>query len=123
VTGRRVVIDWVPPTLNQTLRRHWTKYRAARRLAYAYLLTSAGRAPRVWSTAGCVRVHVRMFRRRSMDQDGAHGACKPLFDALVELGWARDDSPACMEQIVAPVAVTRDRPRTEIVLQEGEGIR
>jgi hypothetical protein len=61
-----------------------------------------------------------MYRRHAMDQDGAHGACKPLFDALVELGWARADSPACMEQTVASVIVTRERPRTEIVLQEAE---
>ena len=113
-----VVIDWVPPTLNQMLRRHWSEYRKARKLAAAYLLVSAGRAPASWSTEGCVEVCIQMYRRQGMDSDGAHGASKPLFDALVELGWARDDSPQSMKQIVGTVIVDRHRPRTEIMLME-----
>jgi len=120
VSARRVVIDWVPPTLNQHLRRHWSEYRHARRLAFGYLKAFLRRAPEAWRTAGRVRVHVQMYRRRMMDQDGAVGACKPLFDALVELGWARDDSPAAMEQVVPEVIVDRHRPRTDITLQEAE---
>jgi hypothetical protein len=120
-----VVIEWVPPPLNQTLRQHWTAYRKARRLASSYLKLYLGAAPEAWSTGGRVRVRVQMYRRRQMDQDGANGACKPLFDSLVELGWARDDSPASMDQQVAVVIVDRQRPRTEISLTEGRegGVR
>jgi hypothetical protein len=50
-----------------------------------------------------------MYRKRPMDRDGAQGACKPIFDALVRLGWARDDSEKHMEQVVLPVVVNRRR--------------
>ena len=56
-----------------------------------------------------VRVTVEMHRKRPVDRDGAQGACKPIFDALVRLGWARDDSEAHMEQNVLTVVVDRRR--------------
>jgi hypothetical protein len=63
---------------------------------------------------GRVRVTIQMFRRNPMDQDGAVGACKPIFDAITKLGWARDDSVRWMTQEVLPVRIDRKRPRTEV---------
>ena len=45
-----------------------------------------------------------------MDRDGGQGACKPVFDALVRFGWAKDDSEEYMEQVVLPVIVDRRNP-------------
>ena len=58
---------------------------------------------------GKVQVTIEMHRKRPMDRDGAQGACKPIFDALVRLGWARDDAELQMEQVVLPVVVDRRR--------------
>jgi hypothetical protein len=63
-------------------------------------------------------VTIEMYRRQAMDQDGAYGAAKPLFDALVRTGWARDDSDRWMAQEVHAL-VDRKHPRTEIAIEEG----
>jgi len=51
-----------------------------------------------------------MYRRNPMDSDNAKGACKVVFDAMVRLGWVKDDSERWMEQVVLPVVVDRKSP-------------
>jgi hypothetical protein len=81
-------------------------------VAYAYVIAAAGmRQP---PEERPVRVTVQMYRSRRMDTDGRFGACKPIFDALVELYWAYDDGPQWMEQQVPPVIIDWRHPRTEI---------
>jgi hypothetical protein len=65
---------------------------------------------------GRVRVTIQMFRRNRMDRDNAMASCKPVFDAITKLNWARDDSVRWMTQQVLPVVIDRRRPRTEIEL-------
>jgi hypothetical protein len=106
-------LPWVPPALNRALRSHWAPRRQTLHTATALLLAAGagGREPE----RSPVRVTIQMYRRNGMDQDGAAGACKPIFDALVRLGWARDDRPRWMEQDVRPVILDRQgEPRTEI---------
>ena len=38
-------------------------------------------------------------RVKQMDQDNFIGGCKPVLDALVKLGWIKDDSPQFVECI------------------------
>lgn len=71
-----------------------------------YLLAILGRG----RVVGRVRVTIQMYRRNPMDSDNAKGACKVMFDALVRLGWAKDDSEKWMEQVVLPVIVDRKKP-------------
>jgi hypothetical protein len=49
------------------------------------------------------------------------GVCNPVFDALVRLGWARDDSEKNMEQAVLPVVVDRRRSaavKTSVTIEQ-----
>ena len=109
------IIEWVPPALNKSLRTHWAERHRQRKVAAGYILAAIGHAG-VYPVVP-VRVTIQMYRRNVLDQDGAYGACKPIFDALVYLGYARDDSPRWMQQKVLPVLIDRRRPRTEIRLE------
>jgi hypothetical protein len=98
--------------LNRALRTHWSQRRKSLEAAGAYIVAAIGKPEQ--PERGRVRVKIQMYRRNRMDQDGAVGACKPIFDTLVRLGWARDDSVRWMTQEVLPVVIDRRRPRTEI---------
>jgi hypothetical protein len=111
----RFVIDWTPPSLNVALRQHWSERRKSLQVAGAYILAAIGRPEQ--PERGRVRVTIEMYRKQAMDQDGAYGAAKPLFDALVRTGWARDDSNRWMAQEVRSL-VDRRHPRTEIELMK-----
>lgn len=107
----KIVIPWVPPTLNQYCRAHWTKHRAWVRLATAHIVSEVG-----WGKGEEERVRVtfQQYRKRSVDRDNA--TPKILCDALVRLCWAVDDSEEWMEQVVLPVIVDKN-PRTEITIE------
>lgn len=108
----KIVIPWVPPTLNQYCRAHWTKQRAWVDLAAAHIYSAVGRGPRYPTK---VRVEFQQYRKRTVDRDNA--TPKVLCDALVRLSWVEDDSENWMEQVVLPVIVDRKNPRTEITIE------
>ena len=110
-------IPWCPPTLNEQLRTHWSKRRKLTELAGLYIANKIG--VNTEPPDGKVIVTIRMYRWNTMDEDGAHGACKPIFDALVRLGWARDDSAKWMHQVMEPVVIDRKNPRTVISIEYG----
>ena len=110
-------IPWVPPTLNQLLRLHWSKRRKMAWTAGAYLI-AAGLSRRQPGTRSRVRVTIQMYRKNPTDRDGAQGSCKVFFDIIRRAGWAVDDSEKWMEQDVLPVIVDRRRPRTKVIIEE-----
>ncbi|MFH1740200.1 MAG: hypothetical protein ABIH23_14420 [bacterium] len=115
---KKFVILWVPPGLNVQLRMHWAVRRRLTETAAMYIASQIGQNAR--SETSRVWVSVQMYRYNGMDKDGAMGGCKPIFDALVRLGWAKDDRPEFMEQIVLPVKIERGKnrhDRTEITLK------
>jgi len=111
----RFVIPWVPPSLNRALRSHWAVNYRKKNVAAGYILAGCGKshAP----APERVKVTIQMYRKKPMDRDGAQGACKPLFDVLVQFGWAKDDSERHMEQVVLPVVLDKV-PKTEILIEK-----
>ena len=87
---------------------HWTRRRRDFHVAAALILAEAGKNHGVVPQSR--RVTIQMYRKRPVDRDGGQGACKPVFDALVRFGWAKDDSEEYMEQVVLPVIVDRMNP-------------
>jgi hypothetical protein len=110
----KIKIPWVPPTLNQQLRSHWSKQRKLTRVAAGYILAEAGK--KIPPEENRVSVEIIMHRKRTVDQDGLHGGCKPIFDALVRLGYAVDDAPKWMDQKVSMMVDSKNPPSTEITI-------
>jgi len=110
-------IPWCPPSLNRQLRMHWSKRRKLTELAGLYIANKIG--VNTEPPDGKVVVTIKMYRWNPVDADGAHGGCKPLFDAIVRLGWARDDSAKWMHQVMEPVVIDRKNPRTVISIEYG----
>ena len=116
-------IPWVPPTLNQYSRAHWTRQREWVRIAAVYihvgLVQSGHRFPCCERRENKVRVTIQQHRRRPVDRDNL--TPKVLNDALVKLGIVVDDNEDHIEQVVLPVIVDRRaEPRTEITLEDIE---
>ena len=111
-----VTIPWVPPTLNKMLRSHWSKRKKDLQTVSIYLAGAGISRPRERESRK-IRVAVQIYRKNPTDRDGNQGSCKVIFDSIVRLGLARDDSEKWMEQVVLPVIVDRKNPRTEISIE------
>ena len=112
-----VEIPWVPPTLNQALRTHFTGRGKTKKVAAGYLLATLGKNHGPMPEK--LKVSIQMYRKQPTDRDGAQGACKPFFDVLVKFGWAKDDREENMVQDVRPVIVDRKNPpKTVITIEE-----
>lgn len=110
-------IDWTPPTLGKQLRTHPMKLPGLVKVAAVYIVAAIGKPAAREQRKVRVRLTLhRKPRRKIKDDDNLHGMCKPLFDAIVRLGWAWDDSRKFMEQVVDPVVPDRDE-FTEIELE------
>lgn len=105
-------IPWVPPSNNPYTRMHWSKQRKLVETAQWWIVSVVGRPNMPESRK--VRVVITMHRRRALDKDNRYGACKPIFDSLVRLGYSVDDSDEWMNMEVMPVVVGRESPWTEI---------
>lgn len=109
----KFTIQWLPPTLNEYSRAHWSRQRKWVRVAAGYIVEQVGKPHS--KESGKVRVTVQQYRRHPTDRDGA--TPKVILDALVRLGWARDDSEQWMETVLPAVKVDR-HPRTEITIED-----
>lgn len=83
-----------PPTLNARI--HWavrSKWNASFKELVWYELNSHGNKAKIWELIkirnGKAVVNINFYTCRLMDDDNAHGAAKPLLDALK--GQAIDD--------------------------------
>ena len=114
-------IPWVPPTLNQYSRAHWTRQREWVRIAAVYMIAALGNNRDKFrkSETRRVRVTIQQHRRRPVDHDNL--TPKVLIDALVRLRVVEDDDAAHMEQVVKPAIVDRKaEPFTDITLESIE---
>lgn len=112
----KFTIPWVPPSLNVYSRAHWTRRRHWVETAALHIAKTVGRGEA--DGLHRLRVTIQQYRRREVDFDNLVGGCKPLIDALVRMGWARDDNRYWMEQVIRPVVVDHRRaPETEISIE------
>jgi len=108
-------LNWVPASLNKSLRQHWRERSRQRDVCAGYIVEAIGK--RDMPEQHKVRVTVQMFRWAPLDRDNAYGACKIIFDCLRRLGWALGDSEKDMEMVVPEVLVDRKHPRCEISIE------
>jgi hypothetical protein len=111
----KFVIPWVPPSNNEIQRMHWTDQRRLVQTSAAWILCAVPK-PEVREFRR-VRVRITMHRKRALDPDNAHGAVKPLLDAMVRLGFLADDAVRWLELDVPPVVIERGAPWTEIEME------
>lgn len=124
------VPDHVPASLNAYMGRSRWPYRAAKRQwlrwvgdAWRAELAARGRRGVAWPMppVGRVRVTVERITPRAdaLDADNAHGACKPILDALRELGLLADDTVAAIDLVVAQPKGAPHERRTRVTLEVG----
>ncbi len=78
------------PSQNQSQYRHWTKYKQEKDTWF--VLLRAQLTPRQ-PPDHAVRMRLTSYRVRLVDYANLVGGAKPIPDALIRLGWLRDDSP------------------------------
>jgi len=121
---RTCIIPWVPPSGSRLVRMHWSAQRKLVEVAGVYLARGLGTSldRGLWRVRELQpTITIQMHRKRDLDKDNRYAACKPIFDALVRLGWAKDDSPKYMNQVVMPVIVdAKTKPYTEITIEWSE---
>lgn len=85
----RLFIDVPPISNNQLLNLHWAKRRRVKR-DFHYALLDALDGERLEVGKKSVVIHLYLPRR--FDPDNAMGGCKPLIDAMREVGLLSNDS-------------------------------
>ena len=109
--GRLVVIRRRVPSQNQTQYGHWRTY--AKERDQWFLLLRAQLPPR--QPPECpVRILLRSFRTRQVDYANLVGGAKPIPDALVRLGYLKDDSPRWFHCDYTQALVPKAEERTEL---------
>lgn len=115
----------VPHSLNRFMgRSRWAwrgeKVRWVQRLSVAWLMAKATGLAGQWPTPPPrpVRVTVERITPRAdaLDADNAHGACKPILDALRHLQLLADDTAAAITLTVLQPKQPKTR-RTRITLE------
>lgn len=101
------------PSLNVTLRQHWTTRHKMRNEWYMLIAEARGAARR-WDIPKWQRVRltiVRVSHRPIMDRDNLVGGTKALTDALVEHGYMTDDTDeVVVERVVEQEKIPRTQP-------------
>jgi hypothetical protein len=109
-----LVIPRAPPSLNQTLRMHWSERRRLKQLWIKEIWVAAFEAkirsePRMKS-----KVEIDRRSPKLLDEDNCYGAIKVVLDALKDCGLIEDDSP---EHIELRVSQSRGAPQTTIRIE------
>jgi hypothetical protein len=78
------------PSQNKTTYAHWTVYHAEKQ-TWAKLIRA--QLPHVTPPDRLIKCRITSFRGRLLDFGNLVGGAKPIPDALVHLGYLRDDSP------------------------------
>jgi hypothetical protein len=111
----------IPPSLNELRKKGHFAYRDLR-LAWEkdlWICTGSGekslelQRQASWLSPLAVTVHV--YRRRELDYDNLVGGMKPVLDALVNIGYLRDDSPQHIT--VTYLQASPFKPRTVITIE------
>lgn len=93
------------PAGNKSTFGHWRDY-AKERDIWSVLIRA--KLPPKAPPSHRVRVHVTSYRNRLQDRVNFEAGCKPIPDALVRLGYLKDDAIAWLddtyEQVICPRA-------------------
>ena len=109
--GRLVVIRRRVPSQNQSQYRHWSLYHQEKEAWY--ILLRAQFTPRKPAEEP-VRMVLRSYRTRLVDYANLVGGAKPIPDALIRLGWLKDDSPRWFHCEYYQFEVRKPDERTEL---------
>jgi hypothetical protein len=115
----RIEVPGVPPSHN-VLRRKYRNHHAYARLREKwrrdlwYSATPLLRARLLGVGAQKKIVKILISHKRYFDVDNAYAACKPILDAMVGLGWLKDDSPEWLELRVDQEKVNGAWTRIEV---------
>jgi hypothetical protein len=110
-TGRLLILKRRIPSQNMTQYRHWSHYHAEKEAWF--VLLRAQLTPRRAADEP-VRVVLRSFRTRLVDYANLVGGAKPIPDALMRLGWIKDDSPRWFHCEYFQFQVAKAEERTEL---------
>lgn len=107
-----LTIPRVPPSLNRN--KHW----AAKHLEMRTWKQELDVLKRTWKPAkGKVKVTITLHNARQYDRDNAYGACKPVMDAMKQLGMIVDDRAAYCDLTVKQEKSRRKDKRTVIEVE------
>jgi Holliday junction resolvase RusA-like endonuclease len=107
-----VTINAVPLTANKQLRMHWAHRMRDRRRWRQWLLQALGRLDTPPDSR--VGIDLVVYRSKLQDMDNAYASVKNLLDALVDLGWSKDDSLENLWLTVTEEKCKRGNERTTI---------
>ena len=120
MTVYRLILMSVTPSLNEWQRAHWST-RANIKKDWEWILTSAickyvpDGLDRQKKKA---RVILTRHGPRLLDHDNLAGGCKPLFDAMTNIGLIVDDCPKWLDATVRQKQIPRkDNPHMTLELE------
>lgn len=108
---RLIIIKRKVPSQNQSQYRHWSLYHAEKEAWF--VLLRAQLTPRK-APEEPVRLVLRSYRARLMDYANLVGGAKPIPDALIRLGYLKDDSPRWFHCEYFQFQVKKPDERTEL---------
>lgn len=109
-----LIIPRIPLSPNALLGKHWSaKAREKKEWGWELVAAGSGNWPK---PEGRQRVAITIYNARQYDRDNAWGACKPILDAMKQLGMIVDDRAAYCDLTVKQEKSTRKEKRTVIEL-------
>ena len=109
---RAIILRRRIPSQNRFQYAHWRAY-AAERDAW-FVLLRAHLTPRSPAPEFPVRIRLHSFRTRLLDYANLVGGAKPIPDALIRLGYLKDDHPRWFHADYHQTQVAKAEERTEL---------
>lgn len=119
MSARVIVIRRRIPSQNHSTYRHWSHY-AKERTAWFVLLRS--QLPPCHPVQEPVRMAIRSYRTRLVDYANLVGGAKPIPDALIRLGYLKDDGPQWFRCSYEQFQVRKPEERTELEFLPWDGL-
>ena len=109
--GRTIIIRRRLPSQNRSQYGHWSRYVKERDAWFILLRAELPPRPPIDHP---VQLIIRSYRVRLCDYANLVGGAKPIPDALMRLGYLKDDSPRWFFCEYFQSIVPKDQERTEI---------
>ena len=110
--NRTLILKRRIPSQNQFHYAHWRKYATERDAWFILLRTTL--IPRAHPPDYPVRIRLHSFRTRLLDYANLVGGAKPIPDALIKLGYLKDDHPRWFHADYHQTLVAKTEERTEL---------
>lgn len=98
-------LDYIVPSLNRILRKHWSTLGREKKDAQDCLLEALAVMPRRAPATGRIHLLVTLYRVRLIDPDNAFP--KPLIDCMRAARLLVDDDPSCLDLTIRQVRVSK----------------